>query len=82
MKKNLILAMLLAMVFESCAISVSSETKEAIVPSKNYITKKVKVDDFNAISTSTSIDVVYTQTTGDTEVEIYEPKSLDKFIKV
>ena len=82
MKKNLILAMLLAMVFESCAISVSSETKEAIVPSKNYITKKVKVDDFNAISTSTSIDVVYTQTTGDTEVEIYAPDNLMEYVKV
>ena len=82
MKKNLILAMLLAMVFESCAISVSSETKEAIVPNKNYITKKVKVDDFNAISTSTSIDVVYTQTTGDTEVEIYAPDNLMEYVKV
>ena len=82
MKKNLILAMLLVMVFESCAISVSSETKEAIVPSKNYITKKVKVDDFNAISTSTSIDVVYTQTTGDTEVEIYAPDNLMEYVKV
>lgn len=82
MKKNLILAMFLAMVFESCAISVSSETKEAIVPSKNYVTKKVKVDDFNAISTSTSIDVVYTQTTGDTEVEIYAPDNLMEYVKV
>ena len=82
MKKNLILAMLLAMVFESCAISVSSEIKEAIIPSKNYITKKVKVDDFNAISTSTSIDVVYTQTTGDTEVEIYAPDNLMEYVKV
>ena len=49
---------------------------------RNYITKKVKVDDFNAISTSTSIDVVYTQTTGDTEVEIYAPDNLMEYVKV
>lgn len=82
MKTNVMLAMLLVMVLNSCAISVSSETKEAIVPSKNYITKKVKVDDFNAISTSTSIDVVYTQTTGETDIEIYAPDNLMEYVKV
>lgn len=33
---------------------------ERITPSKNYVTKKVNVGSFNAISTSSSVDVIYT----------------------
>lgn len=32
---------------------------ERITPSKNYVTKKVNVGSFNAISTSSSVDVIY-----------------------
>jgi hypothetical protein len=46
MKTNGFLAMFLLMVLNSCTISVSSDSKDAIVPSKNYITQKVKVDNF------------------------------------
>lgn len=49
MKTNGFLAMFLLMVLNSCTISVSSDSKDAIVPSKNYITQKVKVDNFNDI---------------------------------
>ena len=70
MKTNSIFAISMAMVLCSCTVSVSSEAKEGIKPSNNYITQKVKVDNFEGISTSTSIDVVYTQTTGETSVEI------------
>ena len=79
MKTNLILAMFLAMAFSSC-ISVNSQN--AIVPSKNYITQKVKVEKFDGISTSTSIDVIYTQTTGNMDVEIYAPDNLMEYVKV
>ena len=82
MKTNFIFAISMAMVLCSCTISVSSEAKEGIVPSKNYITQKVKADHFEGISTSTSIDVVYTQTTGDTSVEIYAPDNLMEYVKV
>ena len=82
MKTNSIFAITMAMVLCSCTISVSSEAKEGIKPSKNYITQKVKVDHFEGISTSTSIDVVYTQTTGDTSVEIYAPDNLMEYVKV
>ena len=82
MKTNVILTMLLAMVLGSCTISVSGESKEGIVPSKNYITQKVKVDNFDGISTSTSIDVNYTQTAGNTDVEIYAPDNLMEYVKV
>ena len=77
--------MLMAMVLGSCTISVSTdakEIKEGIVPSKNYITQKVNVDSFEGIQTSTSIDVVYTQTTGETEVAIYAPDNLMEYVKV
>lgn len=38
---------------------------ERITPSKNYVTKKVNVGSFNAISTSSSVDVIYTQSSVD-----------------
>ena len=79
MKTNLILSMFLGMAFSSC-MSVNSQN--SIVPSKNYITQKVKVEKFDGISTSTSIDVIYTQTTGNTDVEIYAPDNLMKYVKV
>ena len=77
-----ICTMLMTMVLGSCTISVSTNAKEGIVPSKNYITQKVKVDNFKGIQASTSIDVVYTQTTGETDVEIYAPDNLMEYVKV
>ncbi|MBR5540937.1 MAG: DUF2807 domain-containing protein [Bacteroides sp.] len=74
--------MLWSMMLCSCTISISAEAKEGIVPSKNYITQKVKVDNFDGISTSTSIDVIYTQTTSNTDVEIYTPDNLMEYVKV
>ena len=82
MMTNSICAILLAMVLGSCTISVSTDAKEGIVPSKNYITQKVKVDNFKGIQTSTSIDVIYTQATGETDVEIYAPDNLMEYVKV
>lgn len=82
MKTKVILALFLGMVLESCAISISSDSKDAIVPSKNYITQKVKVDNFEGISTSSSIDVKYTQTNGSTDVEVYAPDNLMEYVKL
>ena len=79
MKTNLILSMFLGMAFSSC---MSVNLQNAIVPSKNYITQKVKVEKFDGISTSTSIDVIYTQTTGNIDVEVYAPDNLMKYVKV
>lgn len=77
MIKNVILGMLVAMTVESCAVS-----SEAIVPSDNYITQKVKVEKFDGISTATDVDVVYTQATGEPDVEIYAPDNLMGYIRV
>lgn len=79
MKKNiLLLAMgLFTFVHTSCAA-----TSETIVPSKQYITKKVKVGNFEGISTATSIDVVYTQTSDVQDIEVYAPENLMEYVKV
>ncbi|MBE6275021.1 MAG: DUF2807 domain-containing protein [Bacteroides sp.] len=77
MKKNLLLLAMIAIAFTSCAVQA-----ETIVPSKNYITKKVKVDSFDGISTATSINVVYTQVSGSPDVEVYAPENLMEYVKV
>ena len=82
MKTKAMLALFLGMALQSCAISVSSDSKDAIVPSKNYITQKVKVEHFEGISTSSSIDVKYTQTNGSTDVEVYAPDNLMEYVKL
>lgn len=77
MIKNVILGMLVAMVLKSCALS-----SEVIVPSDSYITQKVKVEKFDGISAATDIDVVYTQITGEPDVEIYAPDNLMEYVVV
>ena len=76
MKTNLISALLMGMTLSACVVS-----QEAIVPSENYITQKVKVEAFDGISTSTAIDVVYTQADL-TDIEIYAPDNLMPFVKL
>lgn len=76
MKTNLISALLMGMTFSACVVS-----QDAIVPSENYITQKVKVEAFDGISTSTAIDVVYTQA-DQTDIEIYAPDNLMPFVKL
>lgn len=53
---------------------------QRITPSKNYTTKKVNVGSFNAISTSSSVDVIYTQTSGSQDIEIYAPDNVIEYI--
>jgi predicted RecA/RadA family phage recombinase len=76
MKTNLISALLMGMTLSACVVS-----QDAIVPSENYITQKVKVEAFGGISTSTAIDVVYTQA-DQTDIEIYAPDNLMPFVKL
>ena len=77
MKKNLLLLAMVAFTFSSCAVQA-----ESIVPSKNYVTKKVKADNFDGISTATSIDVVYTQISGAPDIEVYAPDNLMEYIQI
>ena len=77
MKKKLLLLAMVASTFTSCAVQA-----ESIVPSKNYVTKKVKVENFDGISTATSIDVAYTQTSGTPDIEVYAPDNLIEYVQV
>ncbi len=70
------LTVIIAIAFAACSYV------NGIVPSKNYVTKKVEVGKFNGISTSSSIDVIYTQTSGNRDVEIYASDNLIPYIKV
>ena len=79
MRKN---SILLAMAMFASTITSCAVSSETIVPSKNYVTKKVKVDRFDGISTATSIDVVYTQTSGNPDVEVYAPDNLMEYVRV
>ena len=78
MKTNIISSMLVCVAFSSC---ISMDAQNTIVPSKNYITQKVKVEAFDGISTATSIDVVYTQS-DHTDIEVYAPDNLMEYVKV
>ena len=79
MKKNILL-LTMAVIISSCTFFVTA--KESIVPSKNYVTKKVNVGTFDGISTATSIDVAYTQSSGAQDVEIYAPENLIQYVQV
>ncbi|MDO4180408.1 MAG: head GIN domain-containing protein [Bacteroidales bacterium] len=61
-------------------LAITTACAEKITPSKNYVTKKVNVGSFEGISTSSSVDVIYTQTSGSQSVEIYAPANLIDYI--
>ena len=78
--QKMILFLVMAMsasVLTSCVI-----VQGGIVPSENYETKQIAVDSFDGISTSTAINVVYTQTTEKQSVEVYAPDNLMDYVKV
>ncbi|MEG1563749.1 MAG: head GIN domain-containing protein [Bacteroides sp.] len=52
-----------------------------IVASKNYITKKVKVDNFSKISLTGSPDIIYTQSDGKPSVQIYGSDNIVNIVK-
>lgn len=76
--KRLIISFSLLLVLTICSCSFVN----GVVPSKNYVTQKVKVGYFSGISTSCSVDVIYTQTSGDRSVEIYASDNVIPYIYV
>lgn len=70
-KLTLALAAILTLM-TSCRTSAQSRFGgKTIKESKNYVTKQIKVDDFDAISVLGSMDVTYIQKTGKPSVEVY-----------
>jgi len=56
--------------------------RNAVKPSKNYVTEKVSISDIEAIRSSSSVDVVYTQASGTPYAEIYAPDNIVPLVKV
>lgn len=84
---------LLTTVLSACAQSYSHHFNSGnswlggkeVKASKNYVTKQIKVSDFDQIAVSGSLDVTYTQQSGKPKVEIYTSDNivdlLDIYIK-
>mgnify|MGYP001168541148 FL=1 len=84
---------LLATVMSACAQSYSHHFNSGnswlggkeVKASKNYVTKQIKVSDFDQIAVSGSLDVTYTQQSGKPKVEIYTSDNivdlLDIYVK-
>ena len=95
MKKSTTLTsiFLLTTVLSACAQSYSHHFNSGnswlggkeVKASKNYVTKQIKVSDFNQIAVSGSLDVTYTQQSGKPKVEIYTSDNivdlLDIYVK-
>lgn len=84
---------LLTTVMSACAQSYSHHFNSGnswlggkeVKASKNYVTKQIKISDFNQIAVSGSLDVTYTQQSGKPKVEIYTSDNivdlLDIYVK-
>lgn len=84
---------LLTTVLSACAQSYSHHFNSGnswlggkeVKASKNYVTKQIKVSDFDQIAVSGSLDVSYTQQSGKPKVEIYTSDNivdlLDIYVK-
>lgn len=69
---------LVAMLVSSCVLA-----SDAITPSKNYITRNYKVNEFTRIDAATVGNIYYTQSTdGKTSVQIYGPDNIVELFTV
>lgn len=73
-----------ALTFCAALLTVSTSTSCANLKkaSENYITRAVETGAFDAISTSTSVDVIYTQTTGERSIMLYAPDNMIDDVRV
>lgn len=79
----------MSMTLASCAMAMMLTVsgcyaggRNVVKPSKNYVTEKVSISDIEAIKSSSSVDVVYTQASGTPYAEIYAPDNIVPLIKV
>ena len=77
------------MTWASCAVALMLTVsgcyaggRNAVKPSKNYVTEQVSISDIEAIRSSSSVDVVYTQASGTPYAEIYAPDNIVPLVKV
>lgn len=80
-KLNVLLVVLFSGILTGCTL-VSDKTAR-IAPSKNYITRDYKINDFNSIDATTVGDIYYTQSTdGKSTLQIYGPDNFVNLIQV
>ena len=79
----------MSMTLASCAMAMMLTVsgcyaggRNVVKPSKNYVTEKVSISDIEAIKSSSSVDVVYTQASGTPYAEIYAPDNIVPLVKV
>ena len=67
----------MSMTLASCAMAMMLTVsgcyaggRNVVKPSKNYVTEKVSISDIEAIKSSSSVDVVYTQASGTPYAEV------------
>lgn len=81
---------LLTTVLSACAQSYSHHFNSGnswlggkeVKASKNYVTKQIKVSDFDQIAVSGSLDVTYTQQSGKPKVEIYTSDNIVELLDI
>lgn len=81
---------LLTTVLSACAQSYSHHFNSGnswlggkeVKASKNYVTKQIKVSDFDQIAVSGSLDVTYTQQSGKPKVEIYTSDNIVDLLNI
>ena len=78
-----------SMIVASCVLAMMltvsgcyAGSRNVVKPSKNYVTQKVSLTGIDAIRSSSSVDVVYTQASGTPYAEIYAPDNIVPLIKV
>lgn len=78
---NVLSAILFTGLLSGC--TVISDRAEGITPSKKFITRDYKVNDFNALEATTVGDIYYTQATdGKSTLQIYGPDNIVQLIQV
>ena len=83
MKTKTICIALASLLMCSCASNAQSWFDgKTIKESKNYVTKEIKVDNFNKITVTGSPTVVYTQRSGKPEVTVYTSDNIAEVLDI
>ena len=83
MKAKTICIALASLLICSCASNAQNWFgNKTIKESKNYVTKEIKVNDFNKITVTGSPTVVYTQRSGKPEVTVYTSDNIAEVLDI
>ena len=80
--KTVCIALATLLTTSSCASSAQDWGNKRIKESKNYVTKEIKVSNFNKITVTGSPTVVYTQRSGKPEVSVYTSDNIAEVLDI